>query len=108
VTKRHYLLGPVREWDDAPPSFVSAYGTRKTFHADVIWAEDAADLQLSRTRARFELGAEVFNDEGELLKRALALWPNAQTKEAMRSYQQNVALAEAYNHAGVKPGDTWQ
>jgi hypothetical protein len=100
---RKFLLGPIQEWEDAPPSFVSAYGTKTTFRVDVIWAEEVADLQLSRTQARFELGAEVFNDERALLNRALALWPNAQTKEAMRNYEASAALADALNAAGLTP-----
>jgi hypothetical protein len=103
---RHYLLGPIRELADEPPTFVSAYGSPTTFHADVVWADDIADLELSRTRARFELGAEVFNDEHALLKRACHLWPNPKTKAALAQYEKNMLLADALNAAGVSPGDT--
>jgi hypothetical protein len=92
--------------DDDHPHFISAYGDARTFHTDVVWAEDVADLETSRTHARFQLGAELFSDEHELLKRACHLWPNAQTKAALSAYEKSLAMADAMNAAGISPHDT--
>lgn len=103
---QHYLLGPIQEWDDQAPHFVSAQGTKTTFRADMIFSDDIEDLKMSRTRARFELGAELFEDEHALLLRALQLWPNAQSRQALANYEKSAALADALNAAGIRPDTT--
>ena len=106
MTKRKYLLGPVREVNGEAPCFIAISGTKTTLHTEVVSREDAADLELSRTHARFELGAEIFKDERSLLQRALQLWPNDQTKKVVADFEKLAEMAAAMNAAGVTPSKT--
>jgi hypothetical protein len=106
MTQRQHLIGPIVEPDDRPPYFVACQGTAKTFRCDMVWSHDVEDLELSRTNARFQLGAELFTCEHELLKRAVVLFPNAKAKAALAEYETNMRLADALNQAGITPDTT--
>jgi hypothetical protein len=74
------LLGPVNTADDRYPWFISAYGSKTTFTADTIWAEDAEDLRLKILQAR-----------------------NDQSRAALWDYCASCKLADALNQAGITP-----
>jgi hypothetical protein len=100
-----YLIGPVMENDDGGRYFVMAFGGPRSFTIDYMPLPDRPDademrasyIRAAKNGAFSAGGAEEFDDEHELLKRAVEIWPNRKTKRALAEFEESMALAERLN-----------
>ena len=97
------LIGPVMRPSEDHAYFIVAKGSTKTFVVQSVWSDDPEELVHGRKMAIFEGQGIGFDSEHDLLKKAIQLWDNEQTRAALVSYEESQLLAEAYNAAGFTP-----
>ena len=108
-----YLIGPVIERENDDPYFVMAFGSARTFTMDYMVVpanhnprESRADmLRMAKNNAFGVGGAEEFDDQHALLLRAIEIWPNRKTRQALTEFEERTLNTEHEKHLTAMNGE---
>ena len=97
-----YLIGPVIERENDDPYFVMAFGSARTFTMDYMVISTNHDphksradmLRMAKNNAFGVGGAEEFDDQHALLLRAIEIWPNRKTRQALTEFEERTLNTE--------------